>query len=447
MSTTPVTAGYEKQLYDYGIRVAAHEQSQIMARTSTRHQHIGDAARILGLVTSPGDHAGLWGVIDGAVDAAKPNIITTGDPSTFAGQAHLWELLGQKWSQWLRTALAAGQLPQLIVADRTAIARLTWSARRVVRHPDTSEAAAAAARYVIVAESLLKAPGSQVFLPITDILREHFITGADPSEETHLGHWLSYPEHTADWAREQTGLDEDFEAEDTRFGKTVDRMYASHGEMRQNRANRVVPMLAPVLTRRFQDIRAGLDLYGRHPGPVMPAAEAGYAQDTKTIARYVTNGTTPGFKSIASRVATLRERENRAAYWATAMWAQDRMEALRAAATGDVLSGMVEHGALVVHGPVRARPGDTFTTAAGEATVGELSTRGGATTVTFDVLLTEEDTLLTPTVQDQRHARWVTPGWVHTYDAPASGPTAALDRGNLTAWAESLKAPAGPDAV
>lgn len=68
-----------------------------------------------------------------------------------------------------------------------------------------------------------------------------------------------------------------------------------------------------------------------------------------------------------------------------------------------------------------------------------LATSASTTTVTFDVLLTDGDTMLTPTIQKYRPPRWVKPGWVHGSEVPARGSGGVGGRGDLTAWAESLK--------
>lgn len=436
------TTGHGAKLYDYGLKLAALDHGALIARTSTRHIHLGPHIRVVSLITSPGDHAGLWGVADREYTrSGKPNITATGDPGTYQGQHDLWDALGQKWGTWITATLANDQLPQLAVANRDAAARLAWSAKRIITHPSTTETAAAAARYIITAYSRMKAPGQQVFLPMTDALREHYASGADTADETHLGLWLDWPTLPENWDREQTALDENFEAEGTRFGKAVDRMHAAQGNMRSTRAARIVPLLTPVLTARHEDITRALGLLRRHPGPTMEAATQRYQDDARAMARYVGNATAPGYKSVPARVATLHEREGYTAYWRTSLWAQDHMEATRAAASGDVLMGEVDDGALVVAGPVRARPGDTFTTAGGPATVESLATSASTTTVTFDVLLTDEDTMLTPTIQKYRPPRWVKPGWVHGSEVPARGPGGTGGRGDLTAWAESLKSP------
>lgn len=437
----PVPAGVR---YDYGSRAAAHAAQAPLARTSTRHLHLGATVRAVGLITAPGDHAGLWGVAEGDYRrGGRPNILATGDPSTYGGQHDLWDALGRRWQTWFTTALAEDSLPQIAVADRTAAARMAWSARRVLGHPGTSEPAAAAARYVVTAYSRMKAPGQQVLVCVTDLLREHYVTGADPADETHLGLWLEWPELGEAWDREQTGLADDFEAETTRFGKAVDRMHGSDGAMRETRAARVVPLLSPELTRRHHDVIAGLDMYRRHPGSTMPAATDRYAGDRRVMGRFVERATMPSRRSLAARVLTLQERETQTDHWRTALWAQDAAEAARGAMTGDVLAGEVRGSQIAVQGPVRARVGDVFTAADGDVTVQDLTVAEGQTIVDFDALLDpERDTVLSRKIAAIRPGQWVRPGWAHdpTLTAPASGPVPA--RVDLAAWAEELKAPA-----
>lgn len=434
--------------YEYGMKAAAAAAQTVLARTAARHLHLGATVRAVGLITAPGDHAGIWGVAEGDYRRpGRPNVLATGDPSTYTGQHEIWDALGRKWQTWFSTALAQESLPQIAVADLTAAARLAWSARRVLGHPKTSEPAAAAARYVLTAYSRMKAPGQQTLIPVTSLLREHYVTGADPAQEIDLGLWLDWPHHPETWDREQTGIAEDFEAETTRFGKAVDRMHSAEGSMRETRAARIVPLLSPELTRRHQDVRAGLDLYRRHPGATMPAATDRYAADRRVMGRFVEKATMPSARSLSARVLTLQERESQTEHWKAALWAQDELDAVRATMTGDVLTGTVNGPQIVVTGPVRARPGDAFTAADGTVTVQALEVGDdGSTAVSFDALLDPEaDTTLTRKLPALRPGQWVTPTWVHDTTQPAPPRAPAPERTDLAAWAESMKSRAqGP---
>lgn len=435
MTTTPAVQ------YEHGMKSAAAAAGAVMARTGARHLHLGMTVRAVGLITAPGDHAGIWGLAEGDYRRpGRPNVIATGDPSTYDGQHDLWDALGRKWQTWIETSLAQEHLPQIAVADRTAADRLAWSARRVLGHPRTSDPAAAAARYVVTAHSRMKAPGQQVLVPVTDLLREHYVTGADPAEEIHLGLWLDWPNTPETWGREQTGIAEDFEAETARFGKAVDRMHAADGPMRETRAARIVPLLTPEVTRRHADVRAGLDLYRRHPGQTMPAATERYAADRRAMARFVDKATTPSTRSLGARVLTLQEREGHTEHWRAAVLAQDDLEAVRGSMTGDVLTGAVSGAQIAVQGPVRARPGDQYAAADGTVTVQDLTTQDGAAVVTFDALLDEEaDTILARVVPRLRPGRWVTPTWAHDTTLPPPAPGPGPERADLTTWAEALK--------
>lgn len=439
------------EAYDYGVRVAAAEAGTIMTRTGTRRIVLGPHIRVIGLITSPGDHAGLWGIAEAEHRPnITANILATGDPATYAGQHDLWEAIGTKWCPWIDATLAEGELPQIAVANREAAQRLAWSARRVATHPDTTRPARRAAQFVLTATHGQKTPGQQTVLIATDALREHYITGADPLDETHLGHWLEYPDRSPDWDREETGLAEAFEAPETRFGKAVDRMNATGGHMRTARAARIIPLLRPTLTARFDDIIAALDLLAAHPGPLMPVAKHRYKTDAGTVGRFWAKETTPGYRSIPARVRTLYERETLGEQWQKACWAFDPMERTRAELRGEVLTGTADGACLEASGIVRTRPGDRFnTTDPGDEkntlfTVEDLAvTASGTTLVTFDDCLPSGEVALTPAVPSARPAPWITPTWVHSDQTGPTAPAPTSPDGGYTDWAESLKTQEG----
>lgn len=436
--------------FDYGIRLAAYDQTAIVARTGTRRILLGSHIRAVGIITSPGDHAGIWGIAEAEYRPnVTANILATGDPTTYDGQHDLWDALGRKWGTWITSTLGEGALPQVAVANREAANRLIWSAKRVVGHPKTTATARSAARFVLTIAHGMKAPGQQGIIVLSEALREHYVTGADPLDETHLGHWIEYPHRTRRWDREQTGLDEDFEAESTKFGRAVDRMNGSEGHMRAARAARVIPLLKPTLTTRFTDVISGLKLLEEHPGNVAPVAETRYTHDQRTVARFWENETVPGFRSLGAKVRTLHDRENATEQWRKALWEQDCMERARGILTGDVLTGTSTGGPeLTVCGPVRARAGDQYrlTSESGDektrtVTVRELSvTADGATVLGLEADLEPGACTLTPVVPARRPAPWVAPTWVHSDDAHGHYELAPPSpAGGYTAWAESMK--------
>lgn len=437
-----------KELFDYGMKLAAHTARRPLPTSTVKRVDISSAVRTLALMVAPADHAGIWAVAESNPNrpSLKPAILVSADPTSFEGMHHLWEKLGERWEPWLKTCYAQQVLPQLVVADMAAIDKLTWSARRIATHPRTSDKAKVATHYILTAAHLYAQAGAQALVPITQVIREHYITGADSADEIHLGHWLSYPERPDNWDRPQTGIDPAFEAETTRFGKAADKLYAAEGDSRIARGARITPLLTPELTRRHQDILAGLKLYVAHPGQVLEQAQKNAKAELRTLERFFNSGSRPSHRSISARVATLADRERSVEQWQKHLWVHDALSRQYGVFSGDVLAGTVKGNTITVPGVVRARVGDVFEATEGKVQVVDLHVESdtGATVVEFDAELGSGDDLLCPEIGSAAPGHWVSVGWAHDASLPTP-PSMDLSRvsasseGSLVGLAESLK--------
>lgn len=410
--------------------------------TTTTRRVLSPHARTVAIVTSPADHAGLWTIAHGTL-GAPPAYATAADPHNSDDVLKQWDTLGRAWKIWADTALDDGHLPQIITANRTCTNRLSTAAERIATHPKASDYAKNAANLILSAHHHTFTPANQALLPVIDMLREHYTTGADTRIATHLGHWVEFPLHTDRHDRDQSGFDPDFEAETTTFGKAADKLNAATGTRRKTASARIPSLLKPLVTSRYEDIQRAVQLYQNHPGTPLSYAQTAYENQVRAMARLHAKNTRPSARNISARVATLGERENAGAMWQRTLWAEDAIERARGVISGDVLTGTAAGVVLttVTGRAVRARSGDEYRTPTGvKTTVVSLEATGdGATSIEFANPLGEGDVTLTPDVGYSPPPRWVSPNWAHGAGEPEPRQVPDMPTASLTEWAETLK--------
>lgn len=436
-------------LIDYALKTRAHDTRAIVTRTSTRRYRISPYARLITVLTAPADQAGIWAVAQSTPGAA-PTIHATGDPSTWDGQHHIFDALGQNWAQWLKTTLENNELPQIILADTAALNALTWAAKKTARNPKISDNARFAAHYIITAAHQHRVAGDQSIITLTEALKEHYTTCYDATEETYLGTWVDHPnlnpnDPTGNHRRPINTLDEETTAATAPLGRAWDKMNTKEGDDRIARAARLIPLITPHLTSRHNDLAAALNLLTRHPGNELPTIRDTWKNSVEAAARFYTNGYTPSLRHLPATIDTLNTREKAVEYWQRSLWYYDQLEQLRGSATGHLIAGNGNGATLRANGPVRARPGDTFINpadpTAATLTVENLHTDpAGGTIVTFERGNLTGQTLLVPSLNKPRPSRWVKPGWVHTGNIPPAGEAVKPPAGeSWLSWAEGLK--------
>lgn len=446
MSTHP--APLTPALIDYAIKTRALDEQAIVTRTSTRRFLISPTARLISIITSPADQAGLWGVAHSRLDQTAPTLVATGDPGAWAGQHELFDKLGQQWGMWIKTSMEAGHLPQLIIPTHQAAEALTWAATRITTHPKAAPTARLAAALILNGAHLSRTAGSNAHLTVLEALREHYTTPLDVEAETHLGVWVDYPTVGENSRRSFTSLDEEHTAADTGLGKAFDKMHALEGDRRISRAARLVPLLTPHLASRHADLQAALTLLTAHPGPDAPYLADRAQADVGHLARALAGPYTPNPGHLPAAIRTLTERESALDAVTKTLWATDSLERARAVASGDVLEGTPQDGAefVTTHPAPRARPGDTCTNlATGKThTVETIQAVNSGTAIIFTPALpdtTDAPLVLSPALT-QTPSRWVKETWVTTGQhtaTPNPTPAPAVGDKGWGQWAESLK--------
>lgn len=434
-------------LVDYALKMRAYDTGGLVARTSTRRFQFRQTARLVSVITSPADQAGIWGIAHSRVGASSPTVAAVGDPGSYTAQLQLFDQLGQQWGMWIKTTLEAGGLPQLIYPSLAARDALTWAAQRIWAGTKTSPAARGAAALILNSSHLARTTGSMAAPTALELIREHYVSPLDTVQEVHLGTWLDYPKITATSDRSFTALDEQHTETATALGKAFDKMQTLEGERRASRAARLIPLLEPHLTARHKDLAAALNLLEQHPGPVAPYLEEQAQADTQALTRAMAGPYAPNRANLPAAIATLSDREKALEKTTKTLWATDQLEQLRGIASGDVLTGTPNGPTLTVTGPIRAREEDTYTTPTGTGgtfVVTGLQATSAGTILAFNKTLPEGAPLvLVPTIGATR-TRWVKETWVttgtHQAEEPPAGklPAAAAGQGP-TVWAESLK--------
>lgn len=452
MSThpTPLTPA----LIDYAIKTRALDEQAIVTRTSTRRYRISPAGRLVSVITSPADQAGLWAVAHSRIGQSTPTIAATGDPTNTAGQVELFDKLGQQWGMWIETALTQGNLPQLIYANQGALDAMTWAATRIDRNPTATAHARTAAALVLNATHLKRTAGSVACISALEALREHYTTPLDVEDETHLGMWVDYPAISVTSTRSYTSLGEEETAPSTPLGKAFDKMHTLEGDRRISRAARIIPLLTAHLKPRHQDLNQALALLEAHPGQEAGHLTKRYESDVHDMTRAMAGPYTPNRAHLPAAIKTLTTREKALETATKTLWATDTLEQARGITSGDVLTGQAAGDTITVYGPIRARPADTYTGAPAKATVTvhTITARpDGATSIRFTTDLTDTPThlTLTPAINGDAGSRWVKETWVNTgqHTATFTEDTAGQVHqqvqaaGGWGAWATSLRTP------
>ena len=354
--------------FDLGLRLAAYQRQGLVQRTSTRRFDLQPDAMLVGVVASPGDHAGLWGVAWSPVNG-RPTVTSLGDPRAYAAQVELWSQIGKAWAGWLARHVGDQTSPQFVVADGSAADRIAWSARKVASNDNLPEHARAAARAFLIAMHASRSTGQQSIAMLTEMMREHFVSGADPLDEGHLAHWTSWPNRKPGWDEPQVGLPPGADAADADLGRAWDKYvrYAARSrgdEMNQVFANNVAPHIHKLVRARWATLLAAVKVYQRHTGQPVPASADRRTKEGRRWARLMSEGRLPASRSVRSRWVSLAERESSASSWQDALWLSDAIERERGVAAGDILRGVADGGRIVTRQPVlRIRPDDKLTTA------------------------------------------------------------------------------------
>lgn len=438
-------------LVDFALKMRAADENALVARTSTRRFIITSTARLVSIITSPADQAGIWGVAHARPGAGEATIAATGDPGSIVGQQQIFDKLGQQWGMWVTTTLEAGGLPQLVYASVTCRDAMVWAAKRVSSSSKSTPAARMAAALVLNTAHLGRTAGSMAAPTALELIREHFTSPLDTAEETHLGVWVDFPAITPASERSMSALDEDAAAEGTTLGKAFDKMHAQVGERRISRAARLIPLLEPHLHARHKDLVAALALLEKHPGTPAPYLNGQMGEDAAYLVRAMAGPYTPNPGNLPAAIATLGARERALEAVTKTLWATDQLEQARGITSGDVLTGTPQGSGLLVGGAslIRARTDDAFTGPDGRTyTVTNLDTTDTGTLITFNKPLPDTGgvLILTPAISTHK-GRWVKETWVNTgthpqgqapgVPAPDGGEVAAA--GGWGAWAESLK--------
>lgn len=379
--------------FDLGLRLAAHSTRQLTPRTSTTRFGLRSDAMLVAVLASPGDHSGVWGLAWSTL-SGRPVVAAVADPRPWAAQVALWEQVGKAWSGWLSQCVAEERHAQFVVADPAAAERIVWSARKVASADTVDPAARAAARAFIIAQHHSRTTGQQSLASLTSLLREHYVSGADPLDESHLGLWAAWPVLRPGWDDPQTGLPPGADGSTAPLGKAWDKMTrhatrADDREMTVLFGQNVTTQVRKLLTIRWETLRAATKVYLAHPSKLIASAPEQAARDAKNFTYLMTAERLPATRSAKARWRTLADRELAADSWQTALWAGDALERARGAASGDVVIGTATDGRILTTQPVlRVRPGDTLTTAASDTvTVADLeSVPDGLVVATRSVL-------------------------------------------------------------
>lgn len=376
-------------LFDLGLRLAAHQQRRPVPRSAVRRFAAARDIHLLGVVAAPGDHGGLWGV-SWAMPGGTPSPVAVSDPRTWASQARLWDELGRAWETWLTQCIEEERPAQFALADSGAVARVALSAARVASAEHATAHARMAARAFTIAFHQSRSAGQQSILPLVDALKEHYVTGADPVQEKHLGLWAQWPNLTRDWDQPQLALPEGMDGRREPLGRAWDRMEKHRDEQRGRdmeslHEGQLQAQIARVTKQRYTWLDKAYRLYATHPGPVMKATSIGLGRDGSTFHRLMLAERVPATRSLEAKWNTLHARERANERWQPELYAADDLERARGIASGDVLDGVAAQGRIRTRQDVlRVRPDDELTT-------------GDGTTIRVIELLAEGDTLVVVT--------------------------------------------------
>lgn len=329
---------------------------------------------LVSVLASPGDHAGLWGIAWSGANG-RPTSAVASDPRTWASQVALWEAVGASWAGWLKQCVADGKQAQFVVAETAAMERVVLSARKVASSDTVSPVARSAARAFIIAGHASKTTGQQSVAPLTSIMREHFVSGADPLDERHLGLWAAWPTLRPGWDAPHTGLPLGADSSTEPIGKAWDKMVrhkpnSASSDLSDLFEQNVATQVRKLVIARWEVLRSSVKVYMAHPGRVVSASSVQHARESRDFCYLMTNERLPATRSQRSRWTALADRELAASEWQTALWREDSLERARGAASGDVLVGTAQGGdILTTQAVLRVRPGDKLTTAAAETIV------------------------------------------------------------------------------
>lgn len=429
--------------FDLGLRLAAHHARRLVPRTSTRRFDLRQDAMVIAVLASPGDHSGIWGLAWAPING-RPTVATAGDPRPWQAQVALWEKVGESWAGWLDSLVKDSRHAQFVVADPSAAERIVWSARKVASSEIVAPKARAAARAFIVAQHVSRTTGQQSIAAMSSLLREHYVSGHDPLDESHLGLWAGLPTLRPGWDDPQVALPPGADGTTTPLGKAWDKMtrHASRGgerEMTDLFGQNVATQVRKLVTVRWEALRAATKVYQAHPGSVLAATADQAVRDARTFTYHMVNERVPATKSPKARWITLADRELAAELWQEALWSTDALERTRGIASGDVLVGCAADGRVLTTQPVlRVRPGDDLTSDDGaKFTVRDLqSTPDGLVVVTSDPSL-DGEVVAWPTASTMRQPIPEAIPWTH--DATARNARMEAPAGDLLARVQELR--------
>ena len=434
--------------FDLGLRLAAYQRQTLVQRTSARRFDLQPDAMLVAVVASPGDHAGLWGVAWAPING-RPTVTSLGDPRAYAAQVELWSQIGKAWAGWLARHVADETSPQFVVADNSAADRIAWSARKIASNDNLPDHARAAARAFLIAVHASRATGQQSIAMLTEMMREHFVSGADPLDEGHLAHWTTWPNRKPGWDEPQVGLPPGADASDADLGRAWDKYvrYAARSrgdEMSQVFANNVAPHIHKLVRARWATLLAAVKVYQRHSGQPVAASAVRRTKDGRRWSRLMSEGRLPASRSVRARWVSLAERESSASSWKDALWLSDALERERGVAAGDILRGVAGEGRIVTRQSVlRIRPGDKLTTDGADViVVRELDATPEGLVVVTDCPDLEGEVTAWPALQYVRSPIPKEVPWTHDSDAVPE--TFDLPGGDLMAQVAAMEAPKAP---
>lgn len=357
-------------LFDLGLRLAALEGGRPVPRSAVRRFAAARDIHLLGVVAAPGDHGGLWGM-SWAMPGGTPSPVAVSDPRAWASQARLWDELGKAWEAWLTQCVEEERSAQFALADSSAVARVAMSAARVASAEQATSHARMAARAFTIAFHQSRSAGQQSILPLVDTLKEHYVTGADPVHEKHLGLWAQWPNLTRDWDQPQLALPDGMDGRREPLGRAWDRMEKHRDEQRGRdmeslHEGQLQAQIARVTKQRFAWLDKAYRIYTTHPGPVMSATSIGLSRDGSAYHRLMSAERVPATRSLEAKWNILHTRERASERWQPELYAADDLERARGITSGDVLDGVASHGRIRTHQDVlRVRPDDVLTTVDG----------------------------------------------------------------------------------